>query len=104
MGRTMVEMSKKWPGFPGTEHILLTIYMDHKKRLNVAFWATICCGCLAIGLLFWIIWVHDRTDFSVKLLMPLIPFFLSGTLFWIYRLESKKMDSIEKEIWKDCRA
>ena len=74
------------------------IYKDHKSRVNTVFYLTLLCSFAAIVLLFWIIFTHDRADKSIRFVMPLIPSFLSGTLFWIYRLEGKKLAIIEKDI------
>jgi len=79
---------------------LLRIYQDRKKRVNFAFYFSLFCSVLAVLLLLWIIFRKDRSDVSIKLIMTLVPSFLSATLFWIYRLESRKMEIIEGNMMK----
>ncbi len=74
------------------------VFNDHKWRLNFSFYFTLFLSFLATVLILWLIYKGSAVNDSLKWIIGALPSFLSVTVFWIYRLESKKMEVIEKDI------
>jgi len=90
---------KKWTaGIDSARPTMVDLYSDHKRKVNISFYVSTLSALSSVFIIFWIIFDKSVTVQNLKILMGCIPTFLSLTVFWVYRFESRKMEALEGDI------